>query len=434
MFLAVTSRDSTGAGTLAVTDNDTGGNAWAKIGNSTDHKATLWYKRATSGTASKTVTVSNTVGSASGVLKAFSGGDTGATPYTDVTVETNASGDETAAGITPDLADCMLCASIHNYGNDNAVTSLSSATYGALTQTEKLSTGGSDCACAFGHVLTSGSSASGNTTWAQTNGAGYSISWFVKPAPEERTGTLAATDPVDTASFAGDVIVQGSLSVSEGTADTASFAGDVIVSGSFALSEGAADTASFSGTVASGEISGSLAATDALDTASVAGTVLVSGALAASDAVDTVAFEGTVADPPVIGSFDLTDEPDIAAIVAVAANAESEDLDTASFTGTLVTPVMPIPEAYVNISEISPANLPTATDLADYVAPIMPRNMYYATDEYTVREKGEPIAEGINVTFDNGVTIYVRSGTKIVRHTYIGGVHKTTVHTRKRFR
>src|SRR5687768_14735026 len=72
LFLVVTSRDSTGAGTLGVTDNDTGGNAWSKIGNSTDHKATLWYKRATSGSASKTVTVANCVGSAAGVLKAFS--------------------------------------------------------------------------------------------------------------------------------------------------------------------------------------------------------------------------------------------------------------------------------------------------------------------------------------------------------------------------
>jgi hypothetical protein len=181
LFLAVTSRDSTGAGTLAVTDNDTGGNTWTKIGNSTDHKATLWYKRATSGTASKTVTVANAVGSSSGVLKAFSGGDTGATPYTDVTVETNAAADETAAGITPDVADCMLCASIHNYANDNAVTSLASATHGAMTTTEKLSTGGSDCATAFGHDMLSGSAASGNVTWAQADGTTYSIVWFVKP-------------------------------------------------------------------------------------------------------------------------------------------------------------------------------------------------------------------------------------------------------------
>lgn len=183
LFLAVTSRDSTGAGSLSVTDNDTGGNTWTKIGNSTDHKATLWFKRATSGTASKTVTVSNAVGSASGVLKAFSGADTGATPYTNVVVETNASGNETHAGFTPDSADSMICASVHNYANDNAVTSLSFATAGATTATEKLSTGGSDCGCNFGHVLqTGGPTGTGDLTWAQTNGTTYSITWAIKVA------------------------------------------------------------------------------------------------------------------------------------------------------------------------------------------------------------------------------------------------------------
>lgn len=179
LFLAVTSRDSTGAGTLSVTDNDTGGNTWTKIGNSTDHKATLWWKRATSGTASKTVTVNNAVGSASGVLKAFSGAYSDGDPFTNVTVETNASADETAAGITPTFADSMLCAAIFNYANDNAVTSLSSANFGAFTTTEKLSTGGSDCATAFGHDLVT-SGASGNVTWAQTDGTTYSIVWAIR--------------------------------------------------------------------------------------------------------------------------------------------------------------------------------------------------------------------------------------------------------------
>lgn len=182
LFLAVTSRDSTGAGSLSVTDNDTGGNTWTKIGNSTDHKATLWYKRATSGTAGKTVTVSNAVGSASGVLKAFSGGDAGETPYTNVVIETNASADETHAGFIPSNDDSMVCCSVHNYANDNAVTSLSFATLGATTATEKTSTGGSDCGCIFGHKLQTGTAvATGNLTWAQTDGTTYSITWAIKP-------------------------------------------------------------------------------------------------------------------------------------------------------------------------------------------------------------------------------------------------------------
>jgi hypothetical protein len=182
LFLPVSSRDSVGAGTLSVTDDDTGGNAWAKIANSTNHQGTLWYKRATSGTASKTVTVANAVGSCAGVLKAFSGADTGATPYTNILVEDNASADEAAAGFTPDNADSMVCAAICNT-NDSAVTSFTFATLGALTSTEKLSTGGSDSAVAFGHVLqTGGPTATGGLSWAQTNAAGVSITWAIKKA------------------------------------------------------------------------------------------------------------------------------------------------------------------------------------------------------------------------------------------------------------
>jgi hypothetical protein len=245
LFLAVTSRDSTGAGTLAVTDNDTGGNAWAKIANSTDHKATLWYKRATSGTASKTVTVANAVGSSSGVLKCFGGGDTGATPYSNVVVESNASGDESAAGWTPASADSMLCASVHNYSNDNAITGLTSATYGALTSTEKLSTGGSDCACHFGHALMSGGSATGTLSWTQaTNGASYTISWAVKPllafaataaltaGPATLSGSATSADPV----YAGAAaLTTGKASL----AGTATFTGPA-VSAAAALSAPAA--------------------------------------------------------------------------------------------------------------------------------------------------------------------------------------------------
>jgi hypothetical protein len=261
----------------------------------------------------------------------------------------------------------------------------------------------------------------------------------VRPAPEERTGTLAATDPVDTASFAGDVIVQGSLSVNEGAQDTASFAGDVIVSGSFALSEGAADTASLSGTVSSNEVSGSLAATDALDTASVAGTVLVSGALAATDAVDTASFNGTVADPPITGSFDLTDAPDLAAIVGVVASQLSEDNDLAFFTGTVAEFALSTGEARVNIEAMNVNSMPTAQDVAEIIETVKPssfRHEYYATDVLHVRDPGEPILEGMNITIKDGQTIiYVRCGKKILRHIYSPTEgHRTTVHIRKNMR
>src|SRR5687768_16343043 len=93
----VTSRDSTGAGTLTVTDNDTGGNAWVKLANSTDHKASFWGKRATSGTAGKTVTVSNAVGSLSFALVIFTGAIASGDWWANLVVETNISGNEVHA-------------------------------------------------------------------------------------------------------------------------------------------------------------------------------------------------------------------------------------------------------------------------------------------------------------------------------------------------
>lgn len=181
--LAFTSRDHTsGTAMPTVTDNDTGGNTWTVTALSADRKALVARKRATSGTAGKTVTVAGCVGSTSGVLKAWSGTDTSADPVTDQALETNASGDESHAGFTPTNAGSMVCAAIFNYANDNAVTTLSFATLGATTMTEKLSTGGLDCATAFGHALQSGGpSATGTLTWAQTNGTTYSVVWALKP-------------------------------------------------------------------------------------------------------------------------------------------------------------------------------------------------------------------------------------------------------------
>lgn len=187
-FLLACSRDSTGLGSITCTDDDSGGNTWSLIGNSTDHKLTLWYKRATSATASKTVTFAGAVGSSSGVLKCFSGATLDGDPYTNVsTPESNASGDETNAGFTPSFASSMICAGVVNTGNDNAVTSMSFATAGATTMTEKLSMGGNDCATAFGHVAVAGGpTGTGNLTWAQTNGTTVSIVWAIKA---EQPGT-----------------------------------------------------------------------------------------------------------------------------------------------------------------------------------------------------------------------------------------------------
>lgn len=192
--ISVTSRDSINPALgPTISDNDTGGNAWAIVKQSADGKATTWWKRATGGTAGKTITIAAALGSCSGVLQGFSGCAASGTPQTNVAEESNASGDETHAGITPSQADSMVRAAVYNYGNDNSVTSLSFATLGATTMTEKLSTGGSDCACASGYKLQAGAAAAtGNLTWSQTNGATYSHVWALKPL-EEHSGSATLT-------------------------------------------------------------------------------------------------------------------------------------------------------------------------------------------------------------------------------------------------
>jgi len=183
--LVFTSRDHTvGTAMPTVTDNDSGGNTWTVTALSTDRKHLRAVKRATSATASKTITIAGCVGSCSAVLAAWSGTFTGGDPTTNMLTETNASANETHASITPTNAGSMIRSAISNYANDNAVTSPSWATLGAATgSAEKLSTGGSDCATHTAYrAQVGGPAAVGAFTWAQADGTTYSSVWALRPA------------------------------------------------------------------------------------------------------------------------------------------------------------------------------------------------------------------------------------------------------------
>lgn len=227
----ITSRDSVGAGTLTVTDNDTGGNTWTKLTNSTDHRASFWGKRATSGTAGKTVTVSNAVGSLSFALVVFTGAIASGDWWANLAVETNASTDETHAGITPAVADAFVWLSVHNYANDNAVTTPATATNpGALNtlSIEKLSTGGSDCGChVAGKAQVGAAAATGNFTWAQVDGTTYSIVGIIKPVVTTYIDAVAAGTATVSGTGVGDVLMNG---VAAGAVSVAGAAvGEVVV-------------------------------------------------------------------------------------------------------------------------------------------------------------------------------------------------------------
>ena len=136
------------------------------------------------------------------------------------------------------------------------------------------------------------------------------------------TGTLAATEVGDSASFPGSVltVVPGTIEAYEGavwpTADSTLYtADDNVTRVSFATI--IRDTAAFTGQVLTGPY-GVFAATEASDTAAFAATVGRSGILNATDVADTAAFAG------------------MSGLIGVLAATESTT-DTAAFTATAVT-------------------------------------------------------------------------------------------------
>ena len=180
MIVAFTSRDHTsGTAQPTVTDNNSG--SWTQKDFSTDRIAQLWWRRVISGDTAKTITIAGAVGSLSAVLHVIKDAYPTGDPITDLTQETNISGNETHAAITPTNAGSYLVGVVFNYANDNAVTSMSTATAGALANfNEHLSTGGNDCATAIAGLTGVAASSTGAFTWAQTNGTTYSMLFAVR--------------------------------------------------------------------------------------------------------------------------------------------------------------------------------------------------------------------------------------------------------------
>lgn len=196
LILSFTSRDHTSGTALpSVTDNDTGGNAWATLRSSTDRKGHIYWKRATSATASKTITVAGCVGSCSGVLSAYSGCYTGGNPWTNQTLSINASGVETHSGFMADHRNSMICLSVFNYANDNTVSATAATNPATLNiRAQHLSTGGLDCGTVHASELQVGIAATGNLTWAQANGTTYSIRFALRgESPAIALNTADAT-------------------------------------------------------------------------------------------------------------------------------------------------------------------------------------------------------------------------------------------------
>lgn len=198
LIFACTNRDATT--TPSVADNDSGN--WVRK-TSGSSKGGLWYRYATSATSGKTLTAGGTTaftGSCTGVLVVLRGAVTSGDPFDKYTLEDNASGNETHAGITPDFDGCWIGLAVHNDSNDNSVTNSATTSPGSLTEgNEKLSTGGSDCATSLRGLVQATKGATGNATWSQTDGTTVSQLFAVKP-PD--TVTVSAAAP----SFSGRTV------------------------------------------------------------------------------------------------------------------------------------------------------------------------------------------------------------------------------------
>ena len=160
------------------------------------------------------------------------------------------------------------------------------------------------------------------------------VDWIADHAADNRTGTLAATDAVDTAAFAGGIVGDGTLAATD-VVDTAAFAGGIVADGTLAATD-VVDTAAFAGDLS---YSGTLAATDIADTAAFAGDLSYSGTLAATDVIDTAAFAGSLAGAGVTGTLAATDVVDTAAfaggITGTGTLAATDPVDTSAFAGSL---------------------------------------------------------------------------------------------------
>lgn len=170
---------------LTCVDDDAGGDTWTFLGaEPTTGNLNLWHKKATAGSASKTVTIANSVDSVTGGLSAFSGGLASGDPTTNLSFESNASGNETHLGFTPTHADSMICFCVGSFEPLNLVTLMACTDPGSLEPElwERGSTGGADVyAILAARIQVGGPTVTGSFTWAQTNASTRSLAFAIRP-------------------------------------------------------------------------------------------------------------------------------------------------------------------------------------------------------------------------------------------------------------
>jgi hypothetical protein len=166
----------------SVADNE-GAGTWAKVlsGNNGTSNLSVWWKRASVNTAGKTITGSGFTNSCTGVATVVGGAVLTGNPYGGETYESNISGNETHAAITPTVNGSMVCLVVGQAPDIAIATQAATSPAVLIERAEHLSTGGLDSSVALASEVQVTAGSTGALTWAQTNAATMSIAFYVPP-------------------------------------------------------------------------------------------------------------------------------------------------------------------------------------------------------------------------------------------------------------
>jgi hypothetical protein len=198
LLLDVSTGDNNG---MTATDNDTGGNAWTvklNTANGNTRSLTTLWKRATSGTAGKTVTVSGGTTNACGGITVYRGCIATGDPIEVLTGEVNALANNNHASITTLTAGAMVIIAA-TIADDRRYTANSVACTNPANLTERFdiinATGASDGSIfhADGERTTAGATGTFSWTWA-ADAVGASHAYALTPATSGPTTVEADGD------------------------------------------------------------------------------------------------------------------------------------------------------------------------------------------------------------------------------------------------
>lgn len=229
LIVAVTSRNHTSGNALpTVTDNDTGGNTFTLIQSSTDRKATLWWKKATANSASKTVTVAGCINSSAAGLSVYRNADP-VYPFSNLTLSSLVTANPSIGGFTPDAANGMICGIVFNVTDSDTYSAMSCTNPGSLTSRFQIvSTGGVDAVAWHASELLTTASPTGNFHWPMaSNHSQYFMSFALLsstttvPSSTSTQNSDTTRNPIHTYASAGTYIVQLIVTDNDGNVSSA---------------------------------------------------------------------------------------------------------------------------------------------------------------------------------------------------------------------